>query len=275
MSGRAKLSPEAAARELLRHVDPDEVEDRLFDCIKLNHAVTDELLSTVDIPLKTGTDSAGNKFILCDYNRDSDSYRSPFTNTYTPSVSKGYLPPEHLRQMESMANKGFQSYLRQYFDYGVCSVYCWEVDDTSFGFGVFIKKDLELSAQGAHVLEGSISCADVCQVSSIPKRVKEFQYSLVSSALVSIRIGAKVGQKITLNGTVNDEKVATAGATSAIQHIITIGTMIEENADRFVEKIRGIYVGKMKEILSYLKIDQEYTVSQTAQDLLAGGLKST
>ena len=38
-----------------------------------------------------------------------------------------------------------------------------------------------------------------------------------------------------------------------IDHLITIGTMIENNAADFVQKIKSFYVSKMKEILSYTK----------------------
>jgi hypothetical protein len=50
-----------AASDLLRHVDPHRIEDRLFEAVKLNPELTDELLSTVDFRLKVETDSKGNK----------------------------------------------------------------------------------------------------------------------------------------------------------------------------------------------------------------------
>jgi hypothetical protein len=60
-----------------------------------------------------------------------------------------------------------------------------------------------------------------------------------------------------------------------MDHLIQIGTMIEGNADRFVEMVRGIYVSKMKDILARLKVDTEYAPTQEAMDFLAGGLKKT
>jgi capping protein beta len=267
------IPPDVAARDLLRHVDPKDIEDRLYDAIKLNKPIADELLATVDIPLKIGTDSAGNKYVLCDYNRDADSYRSPYTNTYEPPIPKPTLPSEFLRQMEVMANRGFQAYLRQYFDYGVCSVYCWECDDNSFGVGVFIRKDIEARGQGPNALDGSISCTDVCQVVATDATRRNFCYSLVSSALVTVRWGCRMGRYVHLSGTVSENSVVENAASGTLDHLVTIGEIIEENAGKFVERIRGIYVSKMREILSYLKEDTENKVSQKAQDLLADGLK--
>ena len=37
--------------------------------------LTDDLLNTIDQPLQTAKDAQGNAYLLCDYNRDGDSYR--------------------------------------------------------------------------------------------------------------------------------------------------------------------------------------------------------
>jgi capping protein beta len=175
------MDPADAARDLLRHVDPHRIEDSLFETIKLNRELTDDLLQTVDVPLKVATDSKGNKYIQCDYNRDADSYRSPFTNEYKPAVKGGNFPPAKLREIEVLANRGFQSYLHQYFDQGVISCYAWEVDDESWGLGVFVSKAVERQVTG---VQGSISCSDVCQVSAVGGN--KFEYTLVSSAIVTV-----------------------------------------------------------------------------------------
>jgi capping protein beta len=257
--------PADAARDLLRHVDPHRIEDALFETIKLNRDITDDLLSTVDVPLKVGTDSKGNQYILCDYNRDADSYRSPFTNEYKPSVKSGNTPPKHLREIEILANKGFQSYLHQYFDTGVISCYAWEVDDNSWGLGVFIAKTVEPRETG---LQGSIWCSDVCQVTKI--KGTQFSYNLVSSAIVTVQWGGRT--PVRLSGNVNDQRTVEGNAGEPIDHLVTIGTVLEESADRFVERIRGIYVSRMKEILLLMKTDME-GVTEDATSKLASGLK--
>jgi capping protein beta len=267
-------SPEEAGRDLIRHTDPKGVEERIFEVIKLNPATTEDILAQIDVPLKTATDSAGNQYVLCDYNRDSDSYRSPFTNAYLPALPKGIVLPDDLREMEVMANRGFQSYLRQYFDSGVISVYCWECDNHAFGVGVFVKKDITGAAQGLNQISGSISCSDVCEVRAVSRQQKLYRYSLVSSAIVARHWSCRSGKPIALGGNVNDAREADGVAAKNLDHLVTIGGMIEANADRFVEKIRGIYASKMREILSYMKVDTERGVSQKAQDLVAGGLKA-
>ena len=56
--------------------------------------------------LQVAADKSGNKYLLCDYNRDGDSYRSPWTNIYSPPLEigpdgeGGVLPSDKLRILE-------------------------------------------------------------------------------------------------------------------------------------------------------------------------------
>lgn len=73
------------ALDLMRRLPPQQVEKNLSDLIDLVPDLTEELLAAVDQPLKVIRDrTAGKDYLLCDYNRDGDSYRSPWTNTYFP-----------------------------------------------------------------------------------------------------------------------------------------------------------------------------------------------
>eukprot|EP00966_Prymnesium_polylepis_P188464 4367261-Prymnesium_polylepis.1 len=62
--------------------------------------LTDDLLNTIDQPLQLAKDAQGNAYLNCDYNRDGDSYRSPWTNAYDPPIDDGVVPPANLRQLE-------------------------------------------------------------------------------------------------------------------------------------------------------------------------------
>ena len=65
-----------AALDLMRRLPPSQVEDNLADLTELAPQLQDDLLSTIDQPLQLERDSSGREFLLCDYNRDGDSYRS-------------------------------------------------------------------------------------------------------------------------------------------------------------------------------------------------------
>lgn len=107
-------------------------------------ALTEDLLSSVDQPLtskrcaKTGKD-----YLICDYNRDADSYRSPWSNEYDPPLEDGTKPSDKLREMEQDFNVAFATYLKAYFEGGYSSVYLWDLDDDDGFAGVVLLKNRE------------------------------------------------------------------------------------------------------------------------------------
>lgn len=54
----------------------------------------------------------GRDYLLCDYNRDGDSWRSPWSNEFEPPLDDddGTKPSERVRKMEIRANEGVDVY---------------------------------------------------------------------------------------------------------------------------------------------------------------------
>ncbi|CAG2209510.1 CAPZB [Mytilus edulis] len=99
------------ALDLMRRLPPQQIEKNLTDLIDLVPNLCEDLLSSVDQPLKISRDkNVGKDFLLCDYNRDGDSYRSPWSNTYFPPLDDGAMPSERLRKLEQEANRSFDQY---------------------------------------------------------------------------------------------------------------------------------------------------------------------
>jgi capping protein beta len=241
------------------------VERRLEEIMILNREVGENVQDVVYLPLQVGTDTKGNEFILSDYNKSGESHRSPFTNEYVPPAH-GHMPSRRLREMELMANKGFQTYLRHYFDYGVISVYCWDLDNgDDFALGVFIRKEVE-PIEGA-MIKGRISCSDVVEVKK--KKGKVHTYHLTSSVVLSLRFPVKVGDSAVLGGSIANDKEIEDKADTSMEHLVTIGKLIEGNSDRVVSEMRGIYVSKMREILSFMRCDAGFNPSKMAPEVLA------
>lgn len=96
--------------------------------------------------------AASKPFLLCDYNRDGDSYRSPWSNTYFPPLEDGILPSPALRKIEMEMNELLKFYTEMYYEGGISSVYLWEnseeenMDDNAevrdFAGCLCIKKDV-------------------------------------------------------------------------------------------------------------------------------------
>lgn len=53
-------------------------------------------------PLQEATDpETGRRYLLCEFNRDASSYRSPWSNKYDPPLEDGYTPGDRVRQLEA------------------------------------------------------------------------------------------------------------------------------------------------------------------------------
>lgn len=68
------------ALDLLRRLPPASVSDNLSRLVAHIPELADDLLAAVDTPLATATCAVtGRVYLLCDYNRDGDAYRSPWS----------------------------------------------------------------------------------------------------------------------------------------------------------------------------------------------------
>lgn len=62
--------------DLLRRLPPTQVEDNVSALVQICPDYADDLLGSVDQPLKLRMDKAtGKEYLACDYNRDGESYR--------------------------------------------------------------------------------------------------------------------------------------------------------------------------------------------------------
>lgn len=86
------------ALDLMRRLPPQQIEKNLSDLIDLVPSLCEDLLSSVDQPLKIAKDKeSGKDYLLCDYNRDGDSYR--------------FVPNKHLNNLTMRKKKEKENHL--------------------------------------------------------------------------------------------------------------------------------------------------------------------
>jgi capping protein (actin filament) muscle Z-line, beta len=101
--------------DLVRRLPPKDLKKNLGHLLKIRPEISEDLLQTVDQPLEVGVCPETQKeYLLCDYNRDEDSYRSPHSNEFDPPLPAGSKPSDRLRNLEVIANEVFEVYAKQY-----------------------------------------------------------------------------------------------------------------------------------------------------------------
>jgi len=243
-----------SALNLMRRMPPANVENSLAGLIELAPDLTDELLNHIDQPLKIKKDdSAGKHFILCDYNRDGDSYRSPWTNKYYPSMPDGFVPSDRLRKMEVEANNLFDVYRKQYFEGGYSSVYFFDTDEkssTAFGACFLIHKDVPSVKTLKAGWWDSIHVFEVVE----SKKKDFFTYKLTTTVMVSMNLkdAGKIGD-VDLSGSMTKQISKDHKVSKDHTHIENLGPMLEEMELSVRNAIEGIYIQKTREVINGMR----------------------
>lgn len=223
--------------------------------IKLNPELSEDLLSSVDVPLGVLTDAKDNrKFLICDYNRDLDSFRSPWSNEYHPTLGddddgKSYKPSGELRALEVSLNEGFDVYRDLYYEGGVSSVYLWNDEEDGnikegFSGVVLLKKENETqgdSWDSIHVVEVVVTGASSAE------------YKVTSTIILSLN---ESDSGATMNGNLvrqNSRTASIEAATGLASHIVNIGSFIEDTESNLRNLLQQVYFDKNKDIVSELR----------------------
>ncbi|XP_011848527.1 PREDICTED: F-actin-capping protein subunit beta isoform X3 [Mandrillus leucophaeus] len=214
------------ALDLMRRLPPQQIEKNLSDLIDLVPSLCEDLLSSVDQPLKIARDKVvGKDYLLCDYNRDGDSYRSPWSNKYDPPLEDGAMPSARLRKLEVEANNAFDQYRDLYFEGGVSSVYLWDLDH-GFAGVILIKK----AGDGSKKIKG---CWDSIHVVEVQEKSsgRTAHYKLTSTVMLWLQTNKSGSGTMNLGGSLTRqmEKDETVGDCSP--HIANIGRLVEVCAD--------------------------------------------
>lgn len=115
----------------MRRMHPSKINQNVQALVNLAPDLEEEILQRVDQPLGIDSslikenikifktlqelqkdESSGKYFIKSEYNRDGDSYRSPWSNQYFPKLEDALFPSPKLRDLEMKANYLFDEYRR-------------------------------------------------------------------------------------------------------------------------------------------------------------------
>ncbi|ORY66662.1 F-actin-capping protein subunit beta [Leucosporidium creatinivorum] len=253
--------PLTACLDLTRRLPPQAIESNLELLCAVLPDLADDLLGSVDQPLKIRVDGGGRQYLVCDYNRDGDSYRSPWTNSYDPPLADGTVPSPKLRKLEAAMGDAFDVYRDMYYEGGVSSVYLWDTED---GFaGVVLLKKTNDSA-------GSTASWDSVHVFESTERGRTAHYKLTSTIMLYLAKDIAPGEetkgegKVELGGSMTRQNELDAphdpSSTSATlsSHISNVGRMIEDMEGKMRSSLQEVYFSKTKDITTTLRSSVGY-----------------
>ncbi|PIA47890.1 hypothetical protein AQUCO_01400468v1 [Aquilegia coerulea] len=245
-----------AAMGLMRRIHPKHSETALSALLSLLPHHSSDLLSQVDQPLQVLCDvDIGKEFILCEYNRDADSYRSPWSNKYHPPLEDGQLPSVELRKLELEANDVFTIYRDQYYEGGISSVYMWEDENEGFVACFLIKKDGSKAGQGrrGYLEEGSWDAIHVIEVG--PEDEGIAHYCLTSTVMLSLTTRDESSGTFSLSGSIRRQMNMDFAVAEG--HLCNMGRMIEEMESKLRNSLDQVYFGKTREMVCMLRPPSE------------------
>ncbi|KXS17917.1 F-actin capping protein, beta subunit [Gonapodya prolifera JEL478] len=237
-----------SALDLMRRLPPNRVEENLANLIELAPHLTEELLSAVDQPLKVQKcKKTGKEYLLCDYNRDGDSYRSPWSNEFDPPLPDGAIPSPKLRKIEVAANEAFDTYRELYYEGGVSSVYMWDLEE-GFASVVLIKKvsDDATKVKGAW---DSIHVIEVVEKGG----ARSAHYKLTSTVLLYMSTNKANLGGFNLSGSLTRQAEQDCPLDSENTHITNIGRLVEDMELRLRGSLQDVYFGKTRDIVNELR----------------------
>ncbi|WWC69275.1 uncharacterized protein I206_103213 [Kwoniella pini CBS 10737] len=277
--------------DLLRRLPPTRVEENVNSLCDLAPEYADDLLGNVDQPLKVLVDTEkGREFLGCDYNRDGDSFRSPWSNNYLPEATGGPVPSTRLRELEVSLNAAFDTYREMYFEGGTSSVYLWDLEDDpgqgkeiSFAGVVLMKKVLSTPTSDQPETTPSGSW-DSLHVFECQERGRSAKYKLTSTVMLVLETktlatieGKEVDEtskgkgNVTLSGSMTRQAEVDYPLTNSAGHIPNIGRMVEDMEIKMRNLLSSVYFGKTKDVINDLR-SQSGLELKSKEDLLRAEL---
>jgi capping protein beta len=249
-----------AAMNIMRRMPPSLMEQCFAGCLELAPDENEYLLQRVDQPLEVMEDtSTGRQFLVCDFNRDMDFYRSPWSNDYFPANDEDDLnvPSAGLRELEERANSLLEAYTRAYYKTGISSCYFWEMPGGSnFAAAWLIKKDV--TEDQRFVRLGTWDSIHVIEVKE--EGDGKAKYTLTTTVILTFEVAndslgeAKVGGYLNRQAEKRTKfEPYEAGVIQERSHLQNMGKMLEEMENRIRNELDSIYISKTKYITAQIR----------------------
>jgi capping protein beta len=191
-------------------------------------------------------------FLCCDYNRDGDSYRSPFSNEYVGNEivdDDAPKPSNHLRELELFANDSFDIYRDLYYEGGISSVYLWDKEDDDASI------DGQIGFDGVVLLKKTVdeySSWDSIHVFEIENKSNSISIYRLTSTII-LDLSGSLKDNTYLSGNLTRQTEKEMSFKDSASHVANIGSLIEDVETQLRNMLQEVYFGKTKDILGDIR----------------------
>lgn len=264
-----------AALDLSRRLPSRDVSKTIQGLCTLRNDLTEEILQRIDTPLQVKTCiSSGRKYLLCDYNRDGDSYRSPYSSLYDPLIEgdDGVQPSTSIRSLEIAANEAFESYREAYYPGdSTGSVYMWDAPNDSFAACWLVKRNVSGGGENGN---GTWDAIHVFSI-TIDKVTSTASYKLTTTVLLSLTVDREgtcgtVDLSGSLTRQANSNGLSLASEKGG--HVANMGGMVEAMENDMRSSLESLYISKTREIVSSLR-PRNASIHSTISSPVSGGMR--
>ncbi|KAF9093657.1 hypothetical protein BGX29_004308 [Mortierella sp. GBA35] len=248
------------ALDLMRRLPPQHTEENLASLVTLLPDLTEDLLNSIDQPLKVQTcATTGKEYLLCEYNRDSNSYRSPWSNEFSPPLADATYPSAKLRKLEITANDAFDTYRELYFEGGVSSAYFWDLE-VGFAGVILIKK----IGDGKGRMKGAW---DSIHIFEAQEKGRNAHYKLTSTVMLYMYTNKPELGDMNLSGSMTRQAEQDYIVDDPSMHVANVGRMIEDMEIKMRHLLKDVYFGKTKDTVNDLRSIESLSKVRKQQEL--------
>lgn len=197
-------------------------------------------------------------FVMSDFNRIGESFRSPYSNEYYPPVNVAKYPPEELRKFEISFGSLVKIYTKLYYSASaVSSVYTWDLGDSiTNGFGVCV-----LICSSDDKIISTINSVNIFGIKFSTEVVKNKEYLKVyyklqstMSNVVSLDDSAGFNTSVSKS---SEDSVYIPDYLDYDTHFERIGKLMESTENSLRVSLEEIFLNKVISIISSSKVSSE------------------
>ena len=211
------------------------------------------------------SDSLG-PFIESEYNKDENSYRSPWSNKYFPAKENGKHLPKELRALEEKINMIIKLYLKMYYSPDAISSSYITFTDESISNGFNCNILIQSKIGNSNVLDKSsfLETTNIISVKFMKGRDKETNKEKLkviynTNTIFLYKIKMK-DSECEFNGTENcncNKATFIKDYFETKTHLEYIGKSVEENEGKLRAKLDKIYLEKNNYICKEIRNNDE------------------